>query len=428
MRNKWRILLLALVVVVALSVSAAAATAAGAKNQATVTISFAANIENKPAWDLMIANFERVYPDIQIEATYVPFSQYVPLLLTRLQAGNAPDVFATNAGAGHAAAVYALGSQGKLLDLTGRPWVKRVPPFFRKLLQVKGRFYGFPGVFQVQGLMYNRDLFKQLGLAIPTSFSGLLALCGKIKAAGKVPIAMGAASASSPLNMISALGTDFVYSKDPNWTLERIQHKVTFASSPLWQRMLQTIVQMKDTGCFQPVPEGTTNITENAMVANSQAVMMFASANQAAPIRTINPNVNLGFFPFPADNAKDTKVTVHNGNFTLVVSKTTAHPTEVKTFINFLGRTKQNTLLAKVTDSAAGYDLIKGKLLPDIFKEVSKDLTTPGKSATAWAFSWPRPDKGLYVPTFYQQVVGLFTGQRTPDQILQTMDALWDRP
>ncbi len=424
MRNKWRFLLLALVVVFAVTLSASAATA---KSKATVTISFLANTENRLVWDVLLGNFARVYPEIHVEPTYIPSVQQQTLLLTQFQGGNPPDMFVTNVGASTPTAIYAFGAQGKLLDLTGAPWFKRVPAFARKYVEVKGRVYGFPGVFIPQGLMYNRDLFRQLGLSIPTRFSELLALCPKIKSAGKIPIALGAASASGPINMLVVLGTSFVYGKDPDWTIKRIQHKSTFAGSPLWQRTLQAIVQMKDAGCFQPAPEGTTNIAENTLVATGQAAMMFASATQSAPIKAINPNVNLGLFAFPGDDPKDTVVAVGNGVSTVVGSKTTSHPAEVKTFINFIARPKQNSLYAKVVGSIGEYDLLKGKL-PDLVKEMSKNLTTPGKSIFPYVVAWPRPDKGLMIPNFYLQVPGLFTGQRTPDQILQFMDALWDKP
>ena len=55
-------------------------------------------------------------------------------------------------------------------------------------------------------------------------------------------------------------------------------------------------------------------------------------------------------------------------------------------------------------------------------------LVKSGRVIFAPVSGWPRPDKGLFLPSFTSQIPGLFTGQRTPDQILASMDQLWDRP
>jgi hypothetical protein len=34
----------------------------------------------------------------------------------------------------------------------------------------------------------------------------------------------------------------------------------------------------------------------------------------------------------------------------------------------------------------------------------------------------------MFTPVMTTEVIGLFSGQRTPQQILQNMDTLWDKP
>ena len=61
----------------------------------------------------------------------------------------------------------------------------------RKYSSRQHKIYALPLGYNLQGLMYNTDLFASLGLKEPTTFNELLALCGKIRAAGKIPIAAG---------------------------------------------------------------------------------------------------------------------------------------------------------------------------------------------------------------------------------------------
>jgi raffinose/stachyose/melibiose transport system substrate-binding protein len=217
-----------------------------------------------------------------------------------------------------------------------------------------------------------------------------------------------------------------VYNKDPNWTLERIQKKVTFASSPLWQRLLQTLVQYKDANCYQPAPAATTPTTQYQLVASEQALMMPASSSEAAVLKSLNPNLDLGMFALPADNAKDTMAFVSTSQNVLVASADTEHPKEARTFIDFVARPKQNSFYAKVQSVISGDDLNKGIVL-DVAREMAP-LFKAGKTAMSPSAGWPRPDKGMYLPGLTGQLTGLFTGQLTVAQILQNMDALWDKP
>jgi raffinose/stachyose/melibiose transport system substrate-binding protein len=298
----------------------------------------------------------------------------------------------------------------------------------RKLLLVKRKLYAYAAGFGPGGILYNRDKFRELGLKVPTNTAELVALCGKIRAAGKIPISASFSSGftTGAINTTGHMLANFVYNKDPNWTLERIQKKVTFASSPLWQRLLQTLVQYKDANCYQPAPAGTTTTTQYQLVASEQALMMAASSSEAAILKSLNPNLNLGMFAWPADNSKDTSAFVTTGQNVLAASAVTDHPKEARAFIDFVARPKQNSLYAKVQALIAGDDLVKGNL-PDVVREMAP-LFKAGKAVVSPSAGWPRPDKGMYLPGLTGQLPGLFTGQLTPAQILANMDALWDKP
>jgi raffinose/stachyose/melibiose transport system substrate-binding protein len=413
-----------LLLVLGTAAALVAALAASARGHAQVTLRMLNVTQQRPGMDAMVANFERVYPNIKIEVDYPEATTYPSVLLTQVQAGNAPDLMSVGAGASAAFAVYALGSQGKLLDLSSSPWKKRIPQAWRKFVTVKQRIYGFPTGYNLVGMVYNKDLFQQLQLQVPKTFGELLTLCGKIRAAGKIPIAAGFAGVAASVNMANILMNEFVYNKDPNWTLERIQHKVTFAGSPLWQRAYNAVVQMRDANCFNPAPAATSTPQQYAMVASGQAVMMPASTQETAALAAINPNLNSGLFVLPADNAADTVVPSGVGQLTFAVSKDTKHPKEARMFIDFLARPKQNSLYAKLNGIVAGDDFRKG-LLPAGVEAGTVRLAKAGRIVAAAPPGWPRPDLGLFAPGLVFQIAGLFTGQKTPDQILQTEDTLW---
>jgi raffinose/stachyose/melibiose transport system substrate-binding protein len=392
-----------------------------------VTLKFSVIAEQRVPWDLMVSNFQHAYPNVQIETSYVPFAQYGTTLLTQFQAGSPPDLLVGPSGGVSPTATYALGAQGKLLDLSGSPWIKRVPAAGLKYLLVKHHVYGFTAGYTTSGMAYNVDVFNQLGLKPPTSFGALLNMCKTIRAAGKVPIALGAiSSGSGTVSTTSNVMASFVYAVDPNWTLERMQKKTTFASSPLWKEGLNALVTLRDSNCYNAGAGATSILTAYGMIARGDAAMMIITQGEFTALRAVNPTGNFGHMPLPSMKASDTKVQISGSTTALMGTKSTAHPKEVKEFIDFVARPKQDSLFARVGSFLAGDDLRKG-ILPD-YLSAMKPYVTAGKVVFNPPAGWPRADKGMFTPFLTTEISGLFTGQRTPDQILQNMDALWDKP
>ena len=66
---------------------------------AAVTVSVLAVSSQQPGLDVLIANFERDYPNIEVDVTYAPTTTVRDQLeSTELAAGNAPDVLSVSPG------------------------------------------------------------------------------------------------------------------------------------------------------------------------------------------------------------------------------------------------------------------------------------------------------------------------------------------
>src|SRR4029077_12456171 len=91
----------------------------------TVTISMLVNNTTQPAYNVLIPNFERVYPNIKVNVTYALPATAPQLLLTEFAAGNAPDLFGTTPGRATPTSVYELARAGDLAPLVNEHWAKR---------------------------------------------------------------------------------------------------------------------------------------------------------------------------------------------------------------------------------------------------------------------------------------------------------------
>jgi raffinose/stachyose/melibiose transport system substrate-binding protein len=413
-----------LIVALVVGLAVVSVAAASASRRETVTLTATFNVGYQAATNLLISNFERVYPDIKIQPTYLPNGVLQTTLLTQFQAGNAPDLIWMVPGTSDVISPVPLAKAGRLVDLSGSPWVSRIKPI-KDGVTYKGKVYGWPAGFTPVAVWYNDALFKQLGLKVPVNFGQLLTMCKKVSAAGKVPFAfgMGAGAAGIDISFLVGRVGQYVYKGDPTWTAKRTSNKVSFASSASWRRLLQSYVDMNTAGCFPPHPEGVSNAQLFSMMGSGQAVMMASNSALIAGLKLANPNLGLKVFPLPADKQANTVVTLFTAPV-YGINSASHHVAEAKKFIDFLGRAKQNSLFNQVGNQIAPFDATKGKV-PD-WATPLKSYFQSGKTIQDPTAEWTNP--ALRNLTLIPDITGLFTGQKSVDDILKDLDAGWVAP
>jgi raffinose/stachyose/melibiose transport system substrate-binding protein len=426
--NRARIAAVATIVSLCLAGMLVASPVSAAPSKKTadpVTLTLLFPTASSNALDLLIANFHRVYPDIRINPTYISNGIYAQTLLTQLQAGNAADLFYAAGGTQTIAGVWPLAASARLVDLSGSPWNKRIWPAIAAGARFQGRTYAWPQIVSVYGVVYNVDLFNQLRLKVPTTFSEVLALCRTISSAGKIPFAQAIAGGGTFAQTFFHLTSiNSVYSVKPTWDADRIAKKATFASDPGWTQAMQQVVDMKNNNCFDPGLAGTTTPQQNALFANGQAAMMAVNSATISSFADLNPKLNFGMFAFPASVAKNTRIPIAQ-SLSIAANKATKNPDAAKTFINFVARVKQNDLYAKVANALPMLDG-RGKK-PTVAFSFMKPMMPLFDSTKVYPLpnnTWP--SARLIAEAFAPGIAGLITGQTTVQGVLSRADEIWN--
>jgi raffinose/stachyose/melibiose transport system substrate-binding protein len=413
-RRPARALLITSLVCVLAAIGVVGATASsGAKKDTTLTLLL--NSRTQPAFNILIPNFERVYPDIKVEATYASSFPLAQLMRTQLQAGNAADVLMTQTSYSTLNSTDLLAQGNYLLDLSKRPWVKRVPNPAKPFVSVKAKTYGWVLDENAHPLIVNIDLFNQLGLKQPTTFAGLLALCHKATAAGKYLINSGWALSGLQYFMINA----FVLDVDQHWAAKRKLGKVTFAGSPLWHTAFKRFQELKDNGCLEPQPQASSLAASVAAMAQGKAVMLMSPASGVSFIRAAAPTLKTVFMPFPADKAQDTKLNVIYSD-ALSINAASKQKDAAMKFVDFMARPKQSTLYAKVAGTIAPFDATRG-VFPAAWN-LFKPLIKAKKVIPGWSQTLPSPDATIAMQNAW---LGVATGQSSVDDALASVDAAY---
>jgi raffinose/stachyose/melibiose transport system substrate-binding protein len=409
----------------ALALGVLAAPSAQARPGDAITLTMLSTPSAQPSFDVLIANFERAYPNIKVNASYAPQPVVYQLETTELAAGNAPDLLATFPGCGTPISTCVLAKGGYLAPLIRAPWTRWSLPSVISLSKYHQGLVAFLTSVGPVGVFTNDDLFRKLGLKVPQTFPQLLALCRRAKADGTVAFDFAGADETAFSWLVMPLAVADVYAENKRWQAELKAGNVTFEGTPGWHEALQQVIEMNDAGCFAPGASGTTQAGAIAEFAQGQGLMTIESSGQKGVIDAATPRFGYTFQPFPAGaTAGTTPMYVGmGGGLSVNAHSSASDQAAAQTFIDFVARPAQDALYANIKGSLTQYQVLHDQVQP--FMSAS---FVPLLAAHEYVMSpiqtWWNPNVGL---TLYQDEVGLLTGQSSVDGILAAMDAAWQQ-
>jgi raffinose/stachyose/melibiose transport system substrate-binding protein len=405
--------------VFALGVGASGARPAGSGQ---VTISMLANVTGEAGYDLLIPNFERVYPNIKVDITYTPGqNQLFQLEATELAAGSAPDVFMTYPGCGTPISICTLAKAGDLAPMIRKPWVRWSLPLVTSDSKVGQGLFAFEPTVLPFALFTNDGLFSKLGLHLPQTFSQLLEVCQKARAAGTTAVIIAAASGTYQ-SLITGLAVEDLYASNKEWAGALRAGNASFEGSAGWHQALQEYVQMNNAGCFEPGAAGTSATVADALFAQGQGLMLSSNTSAKGIIDAASPQFSYTARPFPAGPGAERWANfLHLGLSVSVNAHASAQEqAAAQTFVDFIARPKQNALYAQAVGGLTQYEFKNGQfpafmasLAPAFQQREYVDDPTQ---------SWWNADALLALT---QDATGLITGQESIDDVLNAMDAAW---
>ena len=162
---------------VAMTVALAGCSAGGgsASGDGSVTLSYL--VDNGEATvavaEALAKAFEAENPDIKIDVQTRPQgSEGDNLIKTRLSTGEMDDLFSYNSGS----LFQALSPDQTLVNLEDQDWAGKLDDNFVKTVSTDEGLYGAPmGQSMAGAVIYNKDIYSQLGLEIPTTWDEFIA-------------------------------------------------------------------------------------------------------------------------------------------------------------------------------------------------------------------------------------------------------------
>jgi raffinose/stachyose/melibiose transport system substrate-binding protein len=389
-----------------------------------VTLSMLALPQAQAGLQVLVPNFERVYPNITVNVTYVPNAAVLyQLETTELAAGNGPDLLSTIPGCGTPVSICVLAKAGELAPMVDKRWLRWSLPLVISADKYGQGLFAFTPTLALEGIFTNDTLFKKLGLKVPRTFAQLLDVCQKAKAGGAVALLLDGAGPGDFANLIVDIAVATVYGRDRSWVAEQRAGKVSFEGTPGWHQALQEVIDMDNAGCFEPGAAGTPGGAQlAALFAQGQSLMVAKVTSGKGEFDAANPSFTYTAHPFPGGAAPGQTMTfLGPANSVSVNAHASAqNQAAAQSFVDFIARPKQDALFAQLGGGLTQYEFLHGQV-PAFMSDYAPVLTNHLYVVNP-QHGWWNPNVLL---TLQQDDVGLLTGQRSIDDILNAMDAAW---
>lgn len=159
--------------------------------------------------------------------------------------------------------------------------------------------YAVPYMANAAGILYNKDMFKKYGWEIPKTWTEFVNLCKEIKKAGEQPLYLGYKDTWTCLAPWNALAVSMCDSD--------LAYQVNSGTATYSEAYAETAKKEKELLQYaqkNPVAYGYNDAC--TAFARGQSAMYTIGSYAIPQIKSVNPDLNIGSFVFPAtDNADD---------------------------------------------------------------------------------------------------------------------------
>jgi|SRR5665647_1156977 len=370
----------------------------GDAGEVTINVPLITGSGGQTALTQIAKDFEEENPGIKVNIEFLNNNGAADIVSARLAAGQV-DITQANTGyAGGAAAApqYVLDAggidsqwiqevqAGQWLDLSDESFVADYDPGVIDALRVNGKVYSIPICQQLSsGVFYNKDLFDEAGIEVPTTYSEFEDTIAALQDAGITPFAIGgkdiwpaSIAVLGPMNALYPTHEDQLDLTERLWTGET---KFDSPEMVAVMEQVQMIYQNAD-----PNFAGIEYTTAQGQFANGQAAMTLDGTWGAETYLTANPDLNLGYFAYPG--SEDAEQNAHFGgriDTSFAIPSNAPHPEEAKKFIEYVSSPKVYEYYIQVSGTIPTQPDVQ---VSDILASVQPALESPFINAWDWTF------------------------------------------
>lgn len=364
-----------------------------------------------------LAEYEQMHPDIKFNIISAQNQEYKEKIKIVVGSEDTPDIFFSWVGDFTERFIR----EDLILDLT--PYLEADPEWkdsfiesqLEQYVNADGMQYGIPFRLDCKLFFYNKAIFDEHNLTVPTTWDEFINVCETLKAAGITPISFGNQEPWSASHYIGTLNQicvpDEVREKDYNPKTGEFTDPGYVEALQYYQQILQYT---------NDNPNGVKPDMGRTNFIMEQSAMYYAELIEIPYIKADNAEMVFGMFNFPkiegAKGNQDILTGVPEG---FVVSSKTKYPDECVEFLKwFLGKEVGTQMCQEIGWFNAAKGTTEG--LTDQALLDGYNAVMEAKAMSAWL------DNALYSTVcdeYLTSVSALTGGDITPEQAMENIQA-----
>ena len=354
--------------------------------------------------------FEKENPDIDVVINSP--AQAMTVLKTRLVKNDIPDVITIAGELNYADFIDA----GILEDLSKETEIiDRINPAYLDVLKTlefepTDGVYGIPYACNAGGVVYNKNIFQELNLEIPTTWDEFINLADKLKIEGITP---------------------FNFTLKESWTSMPAWNAITANTQPTDFFIKRREDETKFKEVYKPIAEKMSTLIEyghndnfgigyndgNVSFAQGNAAMMIQGNWVIPEILKLNPDANLGMFVLPVNNNREENNVVSGVDLLFSIPTEAKNKEDASKFIEFMTR-KEN--MASYSEEQFAIPALKDMYQEDKTVEDLKPYFEDGKVLDFPDHHYP---SAMQVGDLAQA----YLFDKNMNKLLDDLDDRWDR-
>lgn len=364
--------------------------------------------------------FQKANPGLKLDFQQVGDQPYKDKIRVLTAARKLPDVYFSWAGDFAGKFVRA----GLAADLTkefNSAWGKSLAPASVRAFQYSGKKYGVPINLDAKVFVYNKKLFAQAGVKVPSSFTGLLDACDKLKAAGIEPIAFGNQFGWPAIHYMTQLNAQNV----PASTLTADYNpKVGKFAHPGYVKALEQFMQI-NSRCLTAKANGIAHGTARANLTAGKAAMQYVEIVEFPNYDVSKVGADFAsvwdFFPMPAiAGAAGDQRTLTGAPDGFMVSSKTKNRAAAVAFLKFL-TSKANA--QKLTADLGWLSPVAGSTTAENSDDHLQKALRTIQSASSMAIWLDTVTQADVANAYLAGVQGMLDGSKTPEDVMNDVRA-----
>ena len=249
--------------------------------------------------------FTAKYPNVKVNFSAVPNENYNQTRTSRLTAGSIDLVVAnprelpSYVPASNEGDDARLADAGGWVDLTSQPFMSKFTPTVLDQIKYKGKSYTVPtGLSYYSGLTYNKKIFADNNLQVPTTWDDFVKVCEALKAKGITPISIGGKDTAGiiMLSIVQSLFPTAANKQDLAKGLYGYTVKLNEG------QQLEVLTKTQQVYTYGQANFAGSNYSQmTADFLTGKAAMISDGTWNVGALRGAN-KVDFGYFPLPASN------------------------------------------------------------------------------------------------------------------------------